>query len=86
MHTVELLEEAVQLAEQAGFVVRQDWFGGSAAGACEFKGRRWIFIDLALSASEQLEQVLDALRSLPNVTEGDASPQLRRILTLRTTA
>jgi hypothetical protein len=65
MHTVELLERAIAEAEQRGFVVRQDWLSGSTAGACEFKGRRWLLIDLALSPREQLELVLDALKRFP---------------------
>src|SRR4051812_40372356 len=47
MHTVELLEQAIAAAGRCGIVVRQDWFGGSAAGACEFQGRRWVFVDLS---------------------------------------
>lgn len=58
MHTVELLEEAIAVAIRSGYKIRQDWFGGNAAGACEFKGQKWIFIDLSLGPREQLEQVL----------------------------
>ena len=65
MHTVELLEQAIALAEERGFVVRQDWLSGSTAGACELKGRRWLLIDLALSPREQLDLVLDALKRFP---------------------
>jgi hypothetical protein len=86
MHTVELLEQAIALAERCGFVVRQDWFGGSAAGACEFKGRRWIFIDLALSPREQLDQVLDALRELPNLAQVEMGVQLQKMISLRKAA
>ena len=83
MHTVELLEEAIALADRCGFVVRQDWFGGSAAGACEFKGRRWLFIDLALTPHEQLDQVLEALEGEQLAESSPASPQLQRMLKLR---
>jgi len=82
MHTVELLEQAIALAGQCGFVVRQDWFGGSTAGACEFQGRRWIFIDLALNPREQLEQVLDALRDAPQVQSIEMPPRLHAVLKL----
>jgi hypothetical protein len=86
MHTVELLEQAIALAEQCGFVVRQDWFGGSPAGACELKGRRWILIDLALGPREQLEGVLEALRAAPNLDPVPMPPQLRGMLNLRKAA
>ncbi len=78
MHTVELLEEAIALAMQSGFKIRQEWFGGSAAGACELKGQKWIFIDLALSPREQLDQVMGALHGL------EGSPELTMSLPLRT--
>ncbi len=86
MHTVELLEHAIALAEQCGFVVRQDWFGGLSAGACEVKGRRWILIDLALNPREQLEGVLDALRATPTPELIPMPPQLRGMLNLRKAA
>jgi hypothetical protein len=86
MHTVELLEQAIGLAERCGFVVRQDWFGGSAAGACELKGRRWVFIDLAISPREQLDQLLDALGEIPTVAQLQMSPQLQKMLNLRKAA
>ena len=62
MHTVDLLEQACEIAEQLGYHTRQEWLGGSGGGACEFAGRKWIFVDLALSVFEQLEQVTEALR------------------------
>jgi hypothetical protein len=76
MHTVELIEEAIQLARSLGFNIRQEWLGG-AGGGCEIKGQRWIFVDLSLAPLEQLDQVLSAIR--PALHAGvPISPQLRR--------
>jgi hypothetical protein len=86
MHTVELLDEAIALATKAGFQVRQDWFGGNAAGACELKGQKWLFLDLSLSPHEQLSQVLEALRGLPAIPELTPSPALRSMLSPRMAA
>ncbi len=86
MHTVELLDEAIAMAIQAGYQIRQEWFGGSAAGACELRGRKWLFVDLSLSPREQLEQVLDALRGLPDPLPATASLPLQRLLAGRTAA
>lgn len=61
MHTVELLEEALKAAEQLGYQVRQEWLGGAGGGGCEVKGRRHLFVDLALSVPDQLQIVLDVL-------------------------
>ena len=62
MHTVEMLEGLKQVAEAAGYTVRQEWLGGVGGGACEFAGRKWIFVDLSLSVIEQLDQIASALR------------------------
>lgn len=86
MHTVEVLDQAIAAAKNAGFQVRQDWFGGAPAGACELKGKRWLFIDLSLSLAEQLEQVLDALAGSPELPDLQASPQLHSLLSLRRAA
>jgi hypothetical protein len=61
MHTVEMRERMIRLAEELGYVVRQEWLGGAGGGLCEFGGRRHIFLDLALSAVEQLDQLAAAL-------------------------
>ena len=86
MHTVELLDQAIRLATDCGFVVRQDWFGGASAGACEYRGRRWIFIDLALSPAEQLSQVVDALRNAPSLPTREMPPQLSALVSRRQAA
>jgi hypothetical protein len=78
MHTVEMLEQAIARATAAGFVVRQDWLGGATAGACEFKGRKWLFLDLAQSPTEQLNLVLGALAQMPagSVLHDPIAPKL----------
>jgi hypothetical protein len=65
MHTVEMFEQLVETAQRAGYTVRLEWLGGAGGGACEFAGRKWIFVDLALSVAEQLEQVAAALQEEP---------------------
>jgi len=67
MHTVELLEQCCEVARQLGYQIRHEWLGGSGGGVCEFGGRKWIFIDLALNADEQLAQVTRALQQDPGI-------------------
>jgi hypothetical protein len=86
MHTVELLEDALRTAERLGYRTRQEWLGGTGGGACEFAGQRWIFVDLALTAIEQLEQVTDALRNDPAIYVAELSPSLRAQLGIRAAA
>ncbi len=86
MHTVELLEQALSLAEQMGYRVRQEWMGGVGGGMCEFGGRKWLFVDLALNAVEQLEQVRMALETDPGLHTVPLSPVMSRLLGVRRAA
>jgi hypothetical protein len=86
MHTVELLERAIALAIQSGFVVRQDWLGDSTAGACHFNGRNWLFVDLAHSPREQLDVVLGALSQLTQDAQGEVSNELQALLRMHKAA
>jgi hypothetical protein len=65
MHTVELLQEALETARGLGYDVRQDWLGGDGGGHCLVRGRRLLLLDVAQSPDEQLDVVADALRSEP---------------------
>jgi hypothetical protein len=86
MHTVDLLEEAVGLAERLGYRIRNEWMGGAGGGGCEIRGHRWIFLDLALGPAEQLEQVLATLRREPAVGTLPMPQPLRDCLVLRKSA
>ena len=83
MRTVELLEQLLVVAEQLGYGIRHEWLGGIGGGACEFAGRRWIFVDLALSAEEQLDQIASALRDDPAIHVVALPPEVRKELELR---
>ncbi len=63
MHSVELMEHAIAVAEQLGWRVRYENLGEVGGGACEIAGQKWIFIDLALPPLEQFGQVIQALQS-----------------------
>lgn len=86
MHTVQLREQALAVARQLGYCIREEWLDGSGGGLCEFAGRRWIFVDLAQSAVEQLEQIAEALRSDPAIHTVTLTPVLRKLLGVRRTA
>ncbi len=86
MHTALMLEQMVETAERAGYTVRLEWLGGAGGGACEFAGRKWIFVDLALSVAEQLEQVAAALQDDPAAWKQDAVAPVRQYLAHRRAA
>lgn len=86
MHSVERLEQLKALAEEAGYTIRYEWLGGVAGGACEFAGRKWIFIDLALSVLEQLQQVEEALEADPMLAGRLRSISAKRAGALRRAA
>ncbi len=78
MQTVELLYEARQVAERLGYQIREENLGGVGGGACEFGGRKWLFIDLAQGPPEQLEALVATLREDPATASllEQVSPQL----------
>ncbi len=86
MHTVDLLDEALVLAKRFGYDVRQVWLGGSGGGGCEVRGRKCLYLDLAVGADEQLDLVLDALRREPMVHCCSMPERLRQLLRLRKVA
>jgi hypothetical protein len=85
MHTVELLGHALDLAGRLGYTVREEWLGGNGGG-CTLKGRKLLFIDLALGPDEQLDQVLDALRRDPQTARLPMPERLRELLAARKVA
>jgi hypothetical protein len=80
MHTVELLERAVDLAKGLGYSIRQECLAGRG-GACELKGRKILFLDVDAGPAEQLEQVIAALRREPDIATHVADSELRKLLT-----
>ena len=83
MHTIGLLEQAVDLAQRLGYEVRQEWLGGMSSGGCEINGRRVLFLDLALGPADQLDAVLDALRQHPEALRLPMPHELRELLPVR---
>ena len=76
MHTVELLQQALDTARRLGYEVRQDWLGGNGGGHCLVRGRKWILLDVAQTVDEQLDVVVDALRDEPGAARAVRSPEL----------
>jgi len=74
MQTVDLLEQALHAAGLLGYKVRHEWLGGSGGGSCEINKQKWLFLDLAASPAEQLEQAIDCLRREPDASTLPLSP------------
>ena len=86
MHTVEVLEHALDLAVRLGYSVRQEWLAASGGGACELNGRKLLFLDLDLSADERLEQVVASLQHDPDAPTLPMPHELRELLKVRKVA
>lgn len=78
MHSVDLLEEVIGLAEHCGFEVRREFLGESTGGACRIGGHWVLFVDLSLPAAEQLSQVIAAVRSTGVVKPQDSTSRVLR--------
>ena len=86
MHTVVLLAHALNLAEQLGYSVRQEWLDGNGGGCCQLRGRKLLVVDLAQSPADQFEMVLAALRSEPQAIQLSMPQPLRDLLRVRQSA
>ena len=67
MNTVERLEQALRVAKKLGYSIRHECLDGGVGGTCEIRGKKWMFIDLAISVSDQLDQVINGLRFDPKI-------------------
>ena len=65
MHSVERMEAAIARAQQIGWNVRYEYLGEVGGGACQIAGKKWIFVDLALTPYEQFDQVIETLKGDP---------------------
>jgi hypothetical protein len=86
MHTVDILDQALELAVRLGYTVRQEWFAGCGGGGCELKGRKFLFLDLDLSPEERLEQVITALQHEPLAATAAMPRELGELLKVRKVA
>lgn len=65
MNAVEEFERLINIAQESGYRVRYDYFGGTGGGVCRFGGTQWLFVDLALSVTERLDSLKSQLSSDP---------------------
>jgi hypothetical protein len=80
MDSLELLAEAIGVARQLGFEIREEMLGDGRGGACRIRGRKILFVDSHLGPRERLMQVLEALRTDPGTGQLELRPPLRHLL------
>lgn len=71
MHTAQLLSQALDLSRRTGFWIREEVLEGAGGGHCLVRGQKWLLLDLTQTHQEQLNDVLDALRSEPRLELSD---------------
>ena len=79
MHA-KLLAEAIDLARQLDYQIREEHLEGAGGGHCYFAGKKWLLLDVTQSTEEQLTDVADALRSDPAGARQAMSPALAHFL------
>jgi hypothetical protein len=86
MHTVELLQQAIETAHKVGYTVRQDWLTGDGSGHCIVRGRKMLLLDMAQPPSEQLTAIREALRGESRLADIAMSSELAETLNVRSAA
>jgi hypothetical protein len=80
IHSLELLELAIDAASRLGYRIREDALGGFPGGACQIKDQKWLFLDPAQSTRERLLVVLAALAVDPGTAAVELSAPLAGLL------
>ncbi|MEL7498942.1 MAG: hypothetical protein AAFN77_15145 [Planctomycetota bacterium] len=75
MSAIEQIEQLTRVAEGSGYRIRHEYFGGTGGGVCEFGGKKFLFLDLALSSLEQLALLQQVLVEEGVLCESDQSVQ-----------
>ncbi|MBX7071700.1 MAG: hypothetical protein K1X71_01020 [Pirellulales bacterium] len=83
MLTVQVLEQALAALRQLGVEPRLEWLAGQGGGECEFGGRRWLFLDLGQSPSEQLDLALSCLETQTALAALELQAELALVLNRR---
>jgi hypothetical protein len=83
MSTMQQFDQLIEIAEQLGYRIRYDYFGGTGGGVCEFSGNKWLFLDLALTSTEQLEQLQKTLANEPLLATIDIAEDIKLDLSNR---
>jgi hypothetical protein len=78
--TLGLLEEALQLAGEVGYHVREEPLGDLPGGPCVVSGRRTIMLNLQSPAADRLTVLLGVLAGDPGVADQPVSRLLARRL------
>ena len=86
VHTVELLQQAIEVARQVGYTVQQDWLGGVGSGHCLVRGRKLLLLDLSQPARDQLNAVQEAVRGEIHLPQAQMSEELAELLDVRSVA
>lgn len=80
MHSLDLLQIALDTAKRHGFSIRREWLGGVAGGKCRIGNKKILFVDISLSVLEQLQQVTSSLATETNLSLSDLDPALARVI------
>lgn len=83
MSIIQQIDQLVDIAEQLGYRIRYDYFGGTGGGVCEFSGNKWLFLDLALSSAEQLDLLKITLANEPLLATVNVDKEIKRELSQR---
>ena len=86
MHNVELLEQALEIARQLGFLVREEYVGDIDGGSCVVRGQKMLFLDPQLNIPDRLRIVCEALAAEEQLNPAALPPPLAERMGIRKAA
>ena len=76
-------EALLEVAHRLGLDVRHVHLGGAGGGLACFKGKRQLFVDMDADPEEQLDRTVDAMASMPEITNVFMRPDVRELFERR---
>ena len=76
---VQRLNDRIRDAKRLGFTVRTELLDDEQCGWCELGGKRFVFLDLAQTASEQLQQLNETLDEYVSSLSSEANQPTKSV-------
>jgi hypothetical protein len=80
MNNQTILEELLELLQQAKVEIRRDALGGSGGGLCTVQGQRIFFLDTEAPTDLMIQMCAEVVTDVINIESIYIKPQIRQLI------
>ncbi len=80
MNNQQILEELLELLQNAGVTIRSEPLGGSGGGICTVKGRKIFFVDTQAPAADTASLCAEAIPKVMDIEKIYIKPEVRQFI------